>query len=129
MKLTAEQRRVRFSSLDNDTKAFLVRSHAREWLSRNQAKLSKSEVALFEEAISMVSSETYDRPSDPQLGELEAKLKAKMRCRVNPSDVVAAFSLFRTQPGTSRYTYLDRAKCWLEWFVEGTARKVPEESR
>jgi hypothetical protein len=74
MKLTAEQRRVRFSSLDNDTKAFLVRSHAREWLSRNQAKLSKSEVALFEEAISMVRSETYDRPSDPQLAELEAKL-------------------------------------------------------
>ena len=55
-------------------------------------------------------------------------VKASMRCRVNPSDVAAAFDVFE-HPALgatkARWSYLSRAKCWVGWFAESVVDYIP----
>jgi len=52
--------------------------------------------------------------------------------RVSTEDVVAAFNVFNARPAArekSRWTYLDRAKCWIGWFAESVVDSIPTPSK
>jgi hypothetical protein len=122
MALPAEHRRQSFShAMSAENKASIVNTHAGRWLKRNSARLSSTERAIFQEMIDFIMPELYRTPASPQITKEEQALRSKMRCRVDPNDVVQAFGIFRAagdRPVAPRWTYLTRTRCWLEWAVE-----------
>jgi len=114
-KLTSTQRRQAYASLGSAGRANIVRQHVRIWLDRNKQRLSKSESALFEELITMVTPAAFESAA-----EKTNTLSDKVRCRLDPSDVIAAFDIFGDgrAPTNRRWTYLDRGKCWFGWAAE-----------
>lgn len=129
MKFSAEQRRDRFGALSAENKSVIVRTHAERWLVRNRARLTASEVGVFQEMINFITPERYAKRAETAMGKEEQALRAKMRCRVSREDVVEAFNVFgtRSQTGVAkpRFTYLSQAKCWLEWIAEDLVDYVP----
>jgi hypothetical protein len=128
MKLSIKQRHEQFSRLGADGKAFMVRTHAERWLAANRPRLGSSEVAVYQEAIAFVTPQIYEGPMDPHVMKQEQDVKASMRCRVNPADVAAAFDVLgRPALGATeaRWSYMDRAKCWVGWFAESIVDYIP----
>ena len=129
MKISVEQRHARFGALSAENKALIVRTHAERWLASNRARLTASEVGVFQEMISFVTPERYAKPAGAAMGKEEQALRAKMRCRVSPDEVVQAFNVFGTRLPTGAakptWTYLSQAKCWLEWIAEDLVDYIP----
>lgn len=126
MRLDLDQRRERFVSLSPEHRSLVVRTHAERWLDGNRARLTADEVGLFEELIGFITPERYQRPRDaPDRGE-QALLK-KVTCRLNPDDVMSAFGVLRQPPVSQpeRWTYLDRARCWVRVVAEELVGFVP----
>lgn len=126
MKLDLDQRRERFVSLNAEHRSLVVRTHAERWLVANRARLTADEVGLFEELIAFVTPERYQRTQSAPDREEQA-LREKLRCRVNPDDVMSAFGVLRQAPESrpERWTYLDRARCWVLVVAEEFAAFVP----
>jgi hypothetical protein len=133
MKLTVGQRRDRFHGLAAENKAMIFRTHAERWLAGNRGRLTASEIAMFEEIIAFITPGLYDRQPDGALDKREEALRAKMRCRVSPDDVMAAMNVLTratdSRPPTPTWTYLSQAKCWLEWIAEGFMDYIPASRR
>jgi hypothetical protein len=128
MRLDFNARRERFSHLSHESRAMIVRTHAERWLAENRDRLSRSEIAVFQEAIAFVTPDMSEKPLDPQEMKKYEDLKAVLRCRVDPRDVMAAFRVLRPPDGTAtegRWTYLKQARCWIYWFVDGMLDYVP----
>jgi hypothetical protein len=129
MKIDVEQRRGRFAALSAENKSLIVRTHAERWLANNRARLTASEVGVFQEMINFVTPERYAKRAETAMDKEEQALRAKMRCRVSTEDVVEAFNVFgtRSQSGVAKpkWTYLSQAKCWLEWIAEDLVDYIP----
>ena len=128
MRLDATHRMAEFNRVGPESKAMLVRTHAERWLAGNRARLSSSEIKVFQEVIAFVTPEIYQKPLDPKVMKREADIKEGLKCRVNINDVVAMFDMFGRQDRTAtatEWTYLRRAKCWVEWFAEGIVGYLP----
>jgi len=128
VRLSPDERRERFAGMRPEDRALLVRTHAQRWLTANRARLTSSELAVFEEMVAFIRPELYVPGPNPTLDEEERALRARMRCRVNPEDVRVAFKVVDPSPNaaalTPTWTFLDRAACWLEWAAEGIAPYV-----
>lgn len=129
MKISVEQRRGRFATLSAENQSLVVRTHAERWLANSRARLTASEVGVFQEVIRFVTPERYAKRAEIAMDTEEQALRAKMRCRVSTEDVVEAFNVFGTpsQAGAPKpkWTYLSQAKCWLEWIAEDLVGFVP----
>ena len=128
MRLDIKQRLERFPQLSAENMATIVRTHGERWLAKNRARLDRSEIAVFEEAIAFVTPQLYQKPLDPQVMKKEEDVKASLRCRVNPDDVLAVFDVFGRSDSTAakaRWTYLSRARCWIGWFAESIVDYLP----
>jgi hypothetical protein len=129
MKNSAEQRSRRFGALNAENKSLLVRTHAERWLAKNRARLTASEVGVFQELINFITPERYAERASTAMVKEEQAFRAKMRCRVSTEDVVEAFNVFgtRAQTGVAKlqWTYLSQAKCWLEWIAEDLVDYIP----
>lgn len=125
MRLPSDQRRERLAAMRATDRALIVRTHATRWLAANRARLSPTEIAIFDELIAFIRPELYAPRPNPAIDEEERALRTRMRCRVNPDDVRAAFMVIGASPEVSvsapRWTFLDRASCWLEWATEEVA--------
>jgi hypothetical protein len=127
MELSADQRRASFIVISPENKAVITQTHAQGWLQNNRGRLSASEVKVFEAIIAFITPDLYRERLDP-VDERVQELAATMKCRVSPDDVRAATSVLREPvPASqnSRWTYLDQAKCWIHWMVEGVLDYVP----
>ena len=132
MKLTPDQRRARFDGIDAETKVAIVRAHAERWLETNRSRLTPAEVAVFEELVAFITPENYRELTGHVVSERERALRARMRCRVSPDDVSAAFNVLGTTPNSAsprRWTYLSQAKCWVEWMTEVFLEYIPDAAR
>ena len=128
MRLDIKQRSERFPQLSAENMAMIVRTHGERWLAKNRARLDRSEIAVFEEAIAFVTPQLYEKPLDPRVMKKEEDVKASLRCRVNPDDVLAVFDVFGRSDSTAaqaRWTYLSRARCWIGWFAESIVDYLP----
>jgi hypothetical protein len=128
-KISVDQRRGRFGSLSAENKSLIVRTHAQRWLENNRARLTASEVGVFQEMINFITPERYAKRAETAIDKEEQALRAKMRCRVSTEDVVEAFNVFgtRSQTETAKptWTYLSQAECWLEWIAEDLVDYIP----
>ena len=133
MKLSDDQRRGHFGELSAENKSLIVRTHAERWLANNRGHLTASEVAVFQEVIGFITPERYARGANTALDREEGALRAKMRCRVSPDDVVQAFNVFgaASESGVRKptWTYLTQAKCWLDWVAEDLVDYLPSVRR
>jgi hypothetical protein len=122
MKISVDQRRGRFGGLSAENKSLVLRTHAQRWLGNNRARLTASEVGVFQEMINFITPERYAKRAETPMDNEEQSLRAKMRCRVSSEDVVEAFNVFgalsQTETAKPTWTYLSQAKCWLEWIAE-----------
>ncbi len=129
IKLSADERHARFVAMKPEHKAAMVRTHIERWLRTNRGRLTPSEVRVFEEMIAFVTPDLYRERRDDTLDRREEALGAKMRCRVDPEDVLEATNLLRggsqSPPSKRRWTYLTQAKCWFNWVLEGVVDYVP----
>ncbi len=128
MELSVEQRRSGFAELSPEHRALIVRTHAERWLAQNRERLSASEIGLFEELIAFVTPERYGAGSRTAPNKGEQAMLAKIICRANPNDVETAFGVLRVPPSSTqpeRWTYLDRARCWIRVAAEELADYVP----
>ena len=128
MRLPVQQRPEQFSRLGADSKALVVRTHAERWVAANKTRLSSSELGVLQEAMAFITPRIYEAPMDPQVLKRENEVKARMRCRVNTDDVMAAFNVLGASPipqEKSRWSYLDQAKCWFGWFAESVVDYIP----
>ncbi len=127
MKLSPDARRPRFASLNPENKSLIVRTNAERWLARNRARLTKTEIAVFQEMIKAVTPDRYAKRHQAGIDKAEQALRDTMRCRVSPADVREAFNVFDTATSSvrPRWTYLDQAKCWVEWIAEDLVDYVP----
>ncbi len=128
MRLDFKARREQFSRVSPESKATIMRTHAERWLAENRNRLSRSEVAIFQELIAYVTPDVYEKPLDPQVMKKYEDLKAGLRCRVDVRDVMEAFNVFRPPDATAsdrRWSYLSRARCWIYWLVDGMLDYVP----
>jgi hypothetical protein len=127
MELSADERRAHFVVISPENKAAIARTHAQGWLQNNRGRLSASEVSVFEALIAFITPDLYRERLD-SVDKRVQELEATMKCRVSPDDVRAATSVLRDPlPASqnSRWTYLDQAKCWIHWMVEGVLDYVP----
>jgi hypothetical protein len=129
MKIRVDQRRGRFGTLSAENKSLIVRTHAEHWLTTNRARLTASEIGIFQEMITFITPERYAKRTETGMDREEQALRAKMRCRVSTEDVMEAFNVFGA-PSTAgaakpKWTYLSQAKCWLEWIAEDLVAYVP----
>ena len=133
MKLSVHQRHARFDTISAENKAMIVRTHSERWLRNNRGRLSASEVEVFEEIIAFISPDLYRKRRDDALDKREGALRAKMKCRVNPTDIREATNLFRetseSPPPKLTWSYLSQAKCRFEWILEGVVDYVPNTRR
>lgn len=131
-RLPADRKRERFFALTPEGRAMIYRTHAERWLASNRARLSGSEIAVFEEIVAFITPELYGRTLDRGLEERERALQARMRCRVSDEDVMAMMDVFEDTPVASpprrTWTYLSQAKCWVEWAAESLVAYVPTPS-
>jgi hypothetical protein len=129
MKMSVDERHGRFGALSAENKALIVRTHAERWLVKNRTRLSASEVGVFQEMIDFIAPARYAKQPDTAMDRQEQALKAKMRCRVSPDDVVQAFNVFgaSSQAGAARptWTYLSQARCWLDVMADDLVDYVP----
>jgi hypothetical protein len=132
MKLSAQQRRMRFSAISTENREIIIQTHVRRWFEDNRGRLSDNEVAVFEEIVAFISSDHFRKP-DGTFDKRSDTLLKKMRCRVAPEDVRAATNVFAEaseSPGqTLKWSYLRQAKCWIEWTLEGLVDYVPSTGR
>jgi hypothetical protein len=131
MKMSPDERRTRFASLNAENKAAIVRTHAERWLAGNRRRLSKTEVAVFEEMIKFITPDRYAKRGEASVDKAEQALRDRMRCSVNVADVTAAFNIFdAAKPSAGpRWTYLDQAKCWVQWIAEDLIDYIPSVPR
>lgn len=129
MKISADQRRGRFDALSAENKSLILRTHAERWLARNRARLTASEVGVFQEMINFITPERYARRTETAMDREEQALRAKMRCRVSTEDVLEALNVSGTPSQTKvakpTWTYLAQARCWLEWLAEDFVEYIP----
>ena len=131
MKINPSERHARFASLNSDNKAVIVRTHGERWLARNRTRLSKTEIAVLEEIIRFITPDRYAKRREAGIDKAEQALRDRMRCRVNVTDVTEAFNIFSTTKPSAeaRWTYLDQAKCWVQWIAEDLIEYVPSVRR
>lgn len=133
MKLAAGQRRARFAALTAENKAMIVQTHAQRWLHDNRERLTASEIGVFEEIIAFITPDLYRERSDDTLDKREEALRATMRCRVRPDDVRNATNVLREERASPsqkpKWSYLNQAKCWIDWFVEDFVDYIPSHPR
>ena len=127
MKISPDARRPRFASLNPENKALIVRTHAERWLAASRQRLSKSELAEFQEMITFVTPDRYAKRAEAGIDKTEQALREKIRCRVNTADVREAFNVFGAAKPSAEpsWTYLDQAKCWVQWIAEDLIEYVP----
>ncbi len=128
MSLSLEQRHERFRVLSPEHKALIVRTHAEGWLSENRTRLTDSELKVFEEIIAFITPERYRPRANAAATREEQALTTKMICRVDPDDVMRAFSVLRPPPPASqpeRWTYLHQATCWIRVIAEELVDYLP----
>jgi hypothetical protein len=127
MKVSADARRALFASLTTENKCLVVQTHAERWLATNRARLSKTEIAVFDEMIGFITPDRYARRAEASIDRAEQALRENMRCRVDTADVREAFNVFDSarSPTEPRWTDLDQAKCWVQWLVEDLVDYVP----
>jgi hypothetical protein len=90
MLLSAHDRRAMFETMTAENKAAIVRTHAKNWLDRNDDRLTASQVEVFRKAIVLITPELYAKQPDD---ERERALSATTRCRVSADDAVEALSV------------------------------------
>lgn len=133
IELSVDQRRARFGELSAENRSLIVRTHAERWLANNRGHLTASEVAVFQEVINFVTPARYVKGANTEPDREEAALRAKMRCRVSPDDLVQAFNVFgaasESRASKPTWTYLTQAKCWLEWGAEDLVDYLPSVRR
>jgi hypothetical protein len=127
--LSVEERRVVFNDMSDENRAMIVRTHAERWLEWNRGRLWASEVAVFQEVLVLITPQLVGRqPNDG----IEETLRATVRCRLSPNDVMEALSasyvlgdLPVSRSSESVWNYWTRARCWLEWAAEGVRDYLP----
>lgn len=117
MRLGPAETASRFAAMTPEEKAAVVQTHARVWLERNRSRLTARQVAVVQEAIDFVTPELYRSPDIAQQVKREEELRAKLRCQVPRSDVMAAFGVLR--PRTAESSWFDDLWAWFEDCVIG----------
>jgi hypothetical protein len=129
MKLPADERPALFAAITPESKAVIMRTHIERWIHSNKERLTTSEIAVFEEIAAWVTPQIYRKGTERALDQREQALRARMRCGVSPEDVRAATNLYAPASiplsEKATWSYLDQAKCWIEWFLEGVIDYVP----
>ena len=133
IKLNVDQRRDRFAAISAENKAMIVQTHAQRWLRNNRGRLTTSEVGVFEEIIAFITSDLYRERADDTLDKREQELRTTMRCRVSPDDVREATNVLRAERASpsqrATWTYLNQARCWIDWFMEGLVDSITSQPR
>lgn len=115
MKLEVRERKEVFARLTPENKATLKQTHAEDWLAKNRARLSASQIAAVQEATAFLSPALYRDPSNPEMRKKEAQLKSQLECSLSRQDVFDAFTFLGPSPEP---TWTERLDGWLSWFTD-----------